>query len=133
MFAEFSQNLVFVAVGAFLLGWILSAIASRLGSGGRVSKRDPRDSRIRELEAELRIARSDSDRSVVNFEKLEDELKETVASLERRDNVISDQQAKIRSVTDDLKDSVLKTRELRAELANRAAETVAGRSENSRG
>lgn len=124
MFVEFPNELIFVAAGAFLLGWILATIASSLGARYRARKRDPRDDRIRSLEAELRIAQAESADSRTDLEKLEDELKETVVGLERRDNVITEQQSKIERVASDLKESVLKTRQLRAELADRATESV---------
>ena len=41
-----------------------------------------------------------------------------------RDFVITEQQSKLERVNTDLKDSVMKTRELRAELADRATESV---------
>lgn len=106
------------------MGWMLSSINSRLGSRSRAKDRDPRDDRIRSLEAELRVAQSDSEKSRSNLEKLEDELKETTIGIERRDFVITEQQSKLERVSADLKDSVLKTRELRAELADRATESV---------
>jgi hypothetical protein len=59
MFVELPQNLILMTVGAFLLGWILSSISSRMGSASRAKKRDPRDDRIRSLEAELRIAQNE--------------------------------------------------------------------------
>ncbi len=124
MFAELPNELIFAAASAFLLGWILAAISSSLGTKYRAKKRDPRDDRIRELEAELRIARSENDSARVNLEKTAEELKETSVGIERRDNVISQQQAKYERVSSDLKESVLKTRELRAELTERATENV---------
>jgi len=124
MFVELPNELIFVAAGAFLLGWILATISSAIGARYRAKKRDPRDDRIRSLEAELRIAQSESSDSKTDLEKMEDELKETVIGLERRDNVISEQQSKIEKVGSDLKESVLKTRQLRAELADRATENV---------
>ncbi len=124
MFVELPNELIFIAGGTFLLGWILAAITSNLTARRRAKKRDPRDDRIRGLEAELRIAQSDSSDSRTTLEKLEDELKETTIGLERRDNVITDQQSKIEKVSSDLKDSVLKTRELRAELTDRATASV---------
>lgn len=124
MFVELSQNLILVAVGAFLLGWLLSSISSSLGSRYKAKKRDARDDRIRSLEADLRVAKTDADRSQENIEKLEEELKDTHVGIERRDNVITEQQLKIDRVSRDLKESVIKTRELRAELAERATENV---------
>lgn len=124
MFVELPNELIFIAAGAFLLGWILAAISGKLSARNRATKRDPRDDRIRALEAELRIAQSESSDSRTQAEKLEDELKETTIGLERRDNVISQQQSKLEKVSSDLKGSVLKTRELRTELTERATESV---------
>lgn len=124
MFVDLPNELILFAGGAFLLGWILASISNSLSSKIRAKKRDARDDRIRELEAELRIARSESDSSKTNLQKIEENLNETTAGLERRDIVISEQQAKLEKMTGDLKDSVLKTRQLRAELADRATENV---------
>ncbi len=124
MFVELPNELIFIATGTFLLGWILAAISGKLSARHRARKRDPRDDRIRSLEAELRIAQSESSDSRTQAEKLEDELKETTIGLERRDNVISQQQSKLEKVSSDLKGSVLKTRELRTELTERATESV---------
>jgi hypothetical protein len=91
MFVDLPDQLILYTAGAFLLGWLLSSIKSRLGTRHRARKRDPRDDRIRELEAEL---------------------------------VITEQQSKLERMQSDLKDSVLKTRELRGELTQRATENV---------
>jgi len=124
MFVELSQNLVLMTGGAFVLGWLLSSISSSLGSRHKAKKRDPRDDRIRSLEADTRVARTDADKAQANFDKLEEELEEARGGIERRDNVITEQQSKLDRVSRDLKESVMKTRELRAELANRATENV---------
>jgi chromosome segregation ATPase len=124
MFVALPNELILSVGGAFVLGWLLATISGSLGARYRARKRDPRDDRIRGLEAELRIARSEGADSRTGLEKLEDELKETTVGLERRDNVISDQQSKLEKVASDLKESVLKTRELRSELTERATENV---------
>jgi len=124
MFSVQPQNLVLYVIGAFILGWLLSSISSKLGSKYRAKKRDARDDRIRSLEAELRVARTDNDKSRDKFDEFEDQLKETTVGVERRDNVITDQQSKIDELSKDLRDSVQKTRELRAELAERATENL---------
>lgn len=124
MFVDLPQQLIIFTGGAFLLGWVLSAIVTRLSARRRAMRRDPRDDRIRGLEAELRIARGNSDKSQSELDRLEEQLKETVVGLERRDNVITDQQTRIEKIKNDLKESVIKTRELRAELAERATENV---------
>lgn len=124
MLADISNNMILMGLGVFVLGWLLSSINSRLGSRFKARKRDARDDRIRALEAELRVARADSEYSKGDCTKLEEQLKETTIGLERRDDVITEQQAKIETMAKDLKESVIKTRELRAELTDRAAETV---------
>ncbi len=124
MFADLPNELIVMLGGAFILGWVLSMISGYMGRRLRTSKRDPRDDRIRELAAELRIASSQSSDSRTTAGKLVDELRETSIALERRDSVISEQQSMLEKNSIDLKDSVAKTRELRIELADRAAESV---------
>jgi chromosome segregation ATPase len=124
MFVDLPDQIILYAAGAFLLGWLLSSISSSIGARNRAKKRDPRDDRIRELEAELRISQTDSNKSMTELERLEEELKETTIGVERRDDVITEQQTKLERVQTDLKDSVMKTRELRGELTERATESV---------
>jgi len=92
MLEELPKTLIQVTAGAFVLGWLLSYISSKLSAKFKARKRDPRDDRIRSLEADLRVAKSKNERSHENAEKLEEQLKETSVGLERRDNVISAQQ-----------------------------------------
>ncbi len=124
MFVELPQTLILMTLGAFLLGWILSAINARIGDKTRARKRDPRDDRIRSLEAERRVSNADLEESRKKAEKLAEELEDTSEGVEKRDNVITHQQLKLDATTKDLKDSVMKTRELRAELSDRATESV---------
>lgn len=124
MFFEIPQNLILMTAGAFLIGWLLSSIFGSLGAKMRAKKRDPRDDRIRSLEAEHRVATTDVTslkETVVGLEKLIEEAKEDI---EKRDNVISHQQEKMETMATDLKESVLKTRELRSELSERATENI---------
>jgi chromatin segregation and condensation protein Rec8/ScpA/Scc1 (kleisin family) len=124
MFFEIPQNLMLLAGGAFLVGWLLSSISWALKSKFRAKKRDPRDDRIRSLEAELRIAVSESERSGEAVKKLKKDLEEANDGHVKRDTVISHQQEKLETLAVDLKDSVLKTRELRNELSDRATENI---------
>ena len=124
MFVELPQNLILMTVGAFLLGWILSSISSRMGSITRAKKLDPRDDRIRSLEAELRIAQNELGQVKESAEQLEQELESSGLEIQKRDKVISHQQGRVEELKKDLRDSVLKTRELRAELSDRAEESM---------
>jgi len=121
---EIPQNLILMTVGAFLLGWLLSSIGSSLAARVKARKRDPRDNRIRSLEAELRVAQTDLDSSRDKIAGLEKELEEASDGIEKRDNVISHQQERLEETSIDLKDSVIKTRELRSELSDRATENI---------
>lgn len=124
MFVDIPQNVILMVVGAFLIGWLLSSISSSIGSRFRTTKRDPRDDRIRNLEAELRIAQTDGEKHKDKAEQLSKELEEAVSGNEKRDNVISHQQERIERLSLDLKESVIKTRELRNELSDRATENL---------
>ncbi len=124
MFVDISQDLILYTAGAFLLGWLLSSIFGAIGSKAKAKKRDPRDDRIRSLEADLRVAQTDLEKVRDKAESLEKELDERIEDVEKRDNVISHQQLKMDETTRDLKESVLKTRELRAELSDRATENL---------
>jgi len=105
MFFEIPQNLILMTVGAFLLGWLLSSISGSLSSRFKARERDPRDDRIRSLEAEHRIAQSE-------VESLTEKVEELEKDLESANDGI------------DLKESVLKTRELRSELSDRATQNI---------
>ena len=124
MFVDLPQNLILYTLGAFLLGWLLSSLSSSFGAKVKARKRDARDDRIRQLEAELRIAVGDKEKLTATGEQLEKDLKDANSGIEKRDNVISHQQGRIESLTSDLKESVMKTRELRAELSDRATENL---------
>ncbi len=124
MFVDFPQELILATAGAFVFGWLVSSISSRLGERSRAKKRDPRDDRIRELEAEVRISHTNSEKVREELEQTRESLAELEESIERRDNVITDQQVKLERTTTDLRESVAKTRELRAELTERATENV---------
>ena len=124
MFVDLPLNVTLIAVGAFVLGWVLSMINSALSHRRKATKRDSRDDRIRSLEAELRIAQTDLEKNRETLGDVEKQLDETLDGIEKRDNVISHQQEKMDVIKKDLQDSVRKTRELRAELTNRATENV---------
>jgi predicted RNase H-like nuclease (RuvC/YqgF family) len=124
MFIDFPQETILMVAGAFLIGWLLSSISKSIGGKLRARKRDPRDDRIRSLDAEVRIAQSDLKKAREKIESLEKDVEDGKEGNRKRDNVISHQQDRIESLSSDLKDSVLKTRELRNELSDRATENL---------
>ena len=117
MFMDTPDTLLYVAGAAFLLGWLVGKIGANLGGRFQARKRDPRDVRIRNLDAELRIAQADS-------EKAKTDILEEQDRVARQDTVITEQLKLLTDLRRDLKESVMKTRELREELSNRAVERV---------
>ena len=124
MFVDLPQELILLTTSAFVLGWVLSLISTKISAKHRALKRDPRDNRIRELEAAVRVAKTDVERKGELLEKAREELGEKDDGILRRDNVITEQQEQLAKTTTDLRESVAKTRELRAELTDRATENV---------
>ena len=124
MFVDLSLNLILYTVGAFVLGWILSTIRSRMTNRKKDQKSNPHDHRIRSLEADQRVAQTESEKAKEMREKLEDELKQATDDLGKRDEVILHQQKQLDTFKHDLKVSVRKTRELRSELTDRASENI---------
>ena len=124
MYADPPEILIYVAAGAFLLGWVVAKIAAYFGNKFKARSRDPRDDRIRALDAELRVAHSNAQKANAKLEEESKALKDEHEQLEDRERVISEQANTITKLKSDLRDSVMKTRELREELQERAAESI---------
>ncbi len=121
---ETPQTLIYVVVGAFLLGWLVGKIGAYFGNRFAATKRDARDGRIRSLDADVRVAQTDAEKAKADLEARENELAEQKATAELHDAKIKEQAQTVARLRADLKDSVKKTRELRAELSDRATENV---------
>jgi len=124
MFMDTPETLIYVAGGAFLLGWLVGKIGAYFGNRLSARNRDPRDDRIRSMAAELRIARTDADKAKSELEEQSKALKEEENTVAERDKLIDEQIDLIAQLRSNLKESVLKTRELRIELTDRAAENI---------
>lgn len=124
MFMDTPETLIYVAAGAFLLGWLVGKVGAYFGNKFSARNRDPRDDRIRSMVAELRIAQTDADKAKAELEEQSKTLKEEEETVVARDKLISEQVEIISRARADLKESVLKTRELRMELTDRAAENI---------
>ena len=124
MFMDAPDTLMYVAIGAFVLGWIVAKISAALAGKIQAKKRDPRDDRIRNLDAELRIAQTDAAKVKDEKDKQDERLTETQQFVADRETVIASQKEKIEQLRADLRESVKKTRELRHELSQRAEENV---------
>jgi hypothetical protein len=124
MFMDTPETLLYVAGGAFLLGWFVGKIGAYFGNKIQARNRDPRDDRLRSMGAELRIAQTDAGKAKAEVEEQSKSLVEERDTVAVRDKFIVEQGDTIIRLKSDLKESVIKTRELRAELTDRAAESV---------
>ncbi len=124
MFIELPQDPMLIAGGAFLLGWIVARISAALSRRFKAGKRDPRDDRIRSMDAELRIARGEVNKLKTALEEQEKEVAKVQKYVEDRDEAALKRTGVIEKLTSDLKESVQKTRELRTELTDRATENI---------
>ena len=102
MIIDIDRELILMASGAFVLGWILASIVFGIRNRRRAQRRDKRDDRIRSLEAELRIASTERDQFLGKYEQAREALEDANDSIAKRDNVISHQQTRVEQLKKDL-------------------------------
>ncbi len=124
MFIELPQDPMLIAGGAFLLGWIMAKIGAALSRRFKAGERDPRDDRIRSMGAELRIAQGEVKKLKTALEEQEKEVAKIQKFVEGKNEEALKRTGVIEKLTNDLKESVQKTRELRTELTDRATENI---------
>ena len=124
MFTDAPQTMMLIAGGAFLLGYIVAKGGAALVRRFRAGNRDPRDDRIRSMEAELRIAQGETEKLTAALEDKEKEVAKGRGLIEDKDEQALEKIRVIEKLKTDLRDSVKKTRELRAELTERATENL---------
>jgi chromosome segregation ATPase len=122
---QLNHNQMLMAVGA--LGLVVGALIMRTFTKSvekmQVSE-DPRNHRIREVEAELRtVHRQFADCEQVLEEKTE-EFNTSVETLQELRATLVEREEDLSRLKGDLEGSVTKTRELRTELQDRATETI---------
>ena len=119
-----AENFLYIIFGAFMLGWMVAKLGAWASNRSRKATRDPRDDRIRSLEADHRVAKVDSTKATEENVTIKQQFQEAEETIKELEKVRAEQGAKITQLRKDLKDSVKKTRELRAELSDRATENV---------
>lgn len=124
MYLDTPEILIYVAAGSFLLGWIVAKVSSYFGNKFKARDRDPRDARILSLDAELRVAQGNVRKAEAKLEGELKVLKEVQENVAERDQEIENLTDTVTKLKTDLKESVIKTRELRAELQDKAAENI---------
>ena len=103
---------------------ILAMLGGFISRRSRAKRRDPRDDRIRALDAELRIATKELERTKTELEETQLELSQTQRQLDDAGVHLQKQEERIQTLRKDLRESVRKTRELRSELTDRATENL---------
>jgi hypothetical protein len=124
MFMETPETLMYATVGAFVLGWLVAKIGSYFSNRVKTRDRDPRDDRIRSLEAELRVAKSEAEKVREELAARDKDLAQARQTIAEREVTAEQQLRETEKLRRDLKESVKKTRELRAELSDRATENL---------
>ena len=124
MYMDSPEIILYVAAGSFLLGWVVAKVAAFLGNKFRARTRDPRDQRILSLDAELRVAHGNVEKTQAKLDQEAQALKEEQEHLAERDKTIESLTDTVTKLKTDLKESVIKTRELREELQDKAAENI---------
>lgn len=124
MFMDAPETLIYITAGAFVLGWVVGKVGAYFGNRSQSISRDPKDSRIRSLEAELRVATSEANKYKSELEVRDTQLAKEKTRVAERDASLNEQVKIIAALRNDLRESVVKTRELRAELSERATENV---------
>ena len=124
MFMDTPHTLLYTALGALFLGWLVGKIGAYFGNKYTESNRDPRDDRIRSLEAELRIAKTEGEKSKGDLQERDRELADARKETDDIELHLKKSEEVILELRKDLRDSVRKTRELREELTERATENL---------
>ncbi len=124
MFMDTPETLMYATVGAFVLGWLVAKIGSYFSNRVKARDRDPRDDRIRSLEAEVRVAKSDAEKVREELAARDKDLAQAKQTITEREVTAEQQLREVEKLRRDLKESVKKTRELRAELSDRATENL---------
>ncbi len=116
---------ILVAIGGVVVGWLVTLFLSRLGKKiGKSQGADPRDGKIRSLEADLRVHKADVAKLKEDREGLEKKVREFEELLKISEEKRQEKDVRIDDLKKSLRDSVHKTRELRHELTEKASENI---------
>ena len=125
-FANFSQDHLLIA--AVSASFVVGALFARVVFGSRKSAatagEDPRNKRIRQLEADLKVAERKLDEYSSQLETKAEEFDQSMATVHDLNSLLEERNGEVEGLRQEIKSEVAKTRELRRELSDRAAETI---------
>jgi len=108
-----------------IAGVFLSLIFGRMGmKGGKNRAADPRDGRIRSLEADLRVSNTEVTKLKVDRDEVKQKLTEIEELVQISEAKRKEKDTQIDDLRKSLRDSVHKTRELRLALSEKASENI---------
>jgi septal ring factor EnvC (AmiA/AmiB activator) len=122
---QFKPDQFMLATGAacFVVGVILTILVKYL-SGRNPAYEDPRNHRIRELEADLRATRKSLTEKEQALEQKSTECTAAVCALQELKTTLTARDKRISDLNSDLQGALEKINDLRRELQDRAAERV---------
>ena len=115
--------MIAAALAGFVVGSVVMLMFTR-ASARDTRNEDPRNHKIRELEADLRTLKRESEEYNDDLNGKAAEFNTAVESLQELRATLAERDATIAELQVDQKSSVVKIRELRHELQDRATETV---------
>ncbi len=107
-----------VLLVSILLGWILGRLTGRQTNPVDA---DPRDSQIRSLQATVRVHKSDLSKIKADQASASEGLTDAQKTIDMLQQTLKERRSELEIIKMDRKAALEKTRELRAELQNRAA------------
>jgi len=107
--------------GAFVLGWLVAKTGSALSARQKAKVRDPKDDRIRSLEAEHRIAVTVAEKAKESCETLMKDLEAAKKGVADREAALDEQMNVIAQLRSELSDRA--TESVRSEVKLREVET----------
>ena len=117
------QLMIATALGGVVVGSVVMRIFTRASARDAYTE-DPRNHKIRELEADLRTLKRESEEYNDDLNGKAAEFNTAVESLQELRSILAERDATIAELQVDQKSSVVRIRELRHELQDRATETV---------
>lgn len=116
------QMLIAVAALGFGVGVLVARVLFR--GGAQALAEDPRNHRIRQLEADMRLLRRQHDEAVAALDNRDSDYETSMATVRDLNAVLAEREAEVGKLSKEVRSAVAKTRELRQTLAERAAETL---------
>ena len=125
LIAMLEENTTLLIASA--VSFVAGAVFIRMVSGrdtARKTGEDPRNHRIRELEADLRLAQRRLEEYTDQLETKTREVDDSMATVHDLNALLEERQSEVEVLRGEVKGAVQKTRELRRELTDRAEETL---------